>query len=58
MQKRIAMEAGWNVEYHRFGGWRAIRNDAKTDDDVTVYCETENEAWVEAFDITCAESAN
>lgn len=30
----------WEIIYHRFAGWRGIKNNAATDDDVTVYCET------------------
>lgn len=30
----------WNVVNHMFAGWRGVRNNAATDDDVTPYCDT------------------
>ena len=39
---------GWSVIYDRLAGmYRGIRNNAATDNDVTVYCQSENEAWDE-----------
>ncbi len=34
----------WEIVFHHGGGWRAIRNGAATDSDVTEYCATETEA--------------
>lgn len=50
--EKKARALGWSVVYHTFAGWRCVRNEAATDDDVTDYCETESDAWDEAFRIS------
>ena len=53
--KLEALGTGWRIEYHRFGGWRGVRNAAETDADVTVYCETKEDALEEIARITKSE---
>ncbi len=46
--EEAAREAGWNVVFHHGAGFRAIRNDAATDDDVTNYAASREDAAREA----------
>ena len=40
------MKAGWTLYHDRMAGmYRCIRNEAATDNDVTVYCQTAKDAW-------------
>lgn len=48
--EEAAREAGWSVVLHHGAGWRAIRNGAASDDDVTDYNSSESEAWRDACD--------
>lgn len=50
--KQFAQQAGWEVVRQSGAGFRAVRNDARTDEDVTPYCATEDEAWKAAFEMT------
>lgn len=50
--KQFAQQAGWEVAHHIGAGFRAVRNDARTDDDVTDYCSSEKDAWEAAFEMT------
>ena len=45
----------WTFEHHTGGGWRGIRNDAETDEDVTVYCSSRDEAVQSAIEIEAGE---
>lgn len=42
--EEAAREAGWSVVFHHGAGFRAIRNDAATDDDVTDYAASREDA--------------
>lgn len=46
--EEAAREAGWSVVFHHGAGFRAIRNDAATDDDVTNYAASREDAAREA----------
>lgn len=43
--------AGWNIVFHHGAGYRAVRNDAATDDDVTCYAASPEDAAREACEI-------
>lgn len=43
--EEAAREAGWSVVKHHGAGFRAVKNEAASDDDVTDYCAAEDEAW-------------
>lgn len=49
--EEAAIQAGWQAKagtLQSAGLWHAIKNAAATDDDVTVWCESERDAWEEA----------
>lgn len=48
VDKKYLKALGWSIYHDRLAGmYRGIRNGAATDNDVTVYCQTEAEAWEE-----------
>lgn len=46
--RETAEQAGWSVIHHTGAGWRAVKNEAATDEDVTLYAASVDEAWQDA----------
>lgn len=53
--ERAARNAGWTIVFHSGAGFRAIRNDAATDDDVTDYATSRECAAMAACEISGVE---